>query len=79
MRLHQIRKLAVREAQRRLSADADPLDIAELAVEIIDEWRAEAAHDREQFGEVEDTPCFENGRDNCNDWGTGEGQFHGRM
>jgi len=27
----------------------------------------------------DDTPCLEDGRDNCNDWGTGEGQFHGRM
>lgn len=27
----------------------------------------------------EDTPCLEDGRDNCNDAGTGEGRFHGRI
>lgn len=26
-----------------------------------------------------DSPCLEDGVDNCNDWGTGEGRFHGRM
>lgn len=27
----------------------------------------------------EDTPCLESGRDNCDDAGTGEGRFHGRI
>jgi hypothetical protein len=29
--------------------------------------------------DVDDTPSLEDGRDNCNDAGTGEGQWHGRM
>jgi hypothetical protein len=29
--------------------------------------------------EHDDTPHLEDGRDNCNDAGTGEGQYHGRM
>jgi hypothetical protein len=28
---------------------------------------------------AEDSPCIEHGRHNCNDAGTGEGQFHGRI
>lgn len=39
----------------------------------------ERAEDVEFFGEPEDTPRLESGRDNCDDWGTGEGQFHGRV
>jgi hypothetical protein len=27
----------------------------------------------------EDSPCIEDGVDNCNDAGTGEGQYHGRI
>lgn len=27
----------------------------------------------------EDSPSIEDGRDNCNDHGTGEGQYHGRI
>jgi hypothetical protein len=27
----------------------------------------------------EDTPCLEDGVDNCNDSGTGEGRYHGRI
>lgn len=43
------------------------------------EWVRDAAVDREMFGEPEDTPCIEAGVHNCNDYGTGEGQFHGRI
>lgn len=43
------------------------------------DWYAEAAEDREIHGTPEDTPCLESGRDNCDDAGTGEGQYHGRM
>ncbi len=27
----------------------------------------------------EDSPCIEDGVHNCNDWGTGEGRYHGRI
>lgn len=39
----------------------------------------DAACDLDEFDYPEDTPCLEQGVHNCNDWGTGEGQFHGRM
>ena len=38
------------------------------------DWCAEAVYERETFGQ-EDTPCLEN----CDDAGTGEGCYHGRM
>lgn len=28
---------------------------------------------------IEDTPCLEDGVDNCDDAGTGEGRWHGRI
>ena len=28
---------------------------------------------------IEDTPCIEAGVHNCDDWGTGEGAYHGRI
>jgi hypothetical protein len=34
---------------------------------------------RDPLDATEDTPCLEDGRDNCNDHGTGEGRFHGRI
>ena len=71
-------KLAIREAKRQFP-DATPDELAEAAIEILEDWRAEAKRDREEFGDPEDTPCLEPGRDNCDDWGTGEGQFHGRI
>lgn len=35
--------------------------------------------DRPARTDVDDSPSLEDGVDNCNDAGTGEGQFHGRM
>lgn len=71
-------RLALQEAQRRCpDVDADQLD--DEVDSILSEWSAEAAHDREVFGEPDDTPCLESGRDNCDDYGTGEGRYHGRM
>jgi hypothetical protein len=58
-------------AQRRFP-DLSSEEIDEMA----EEWCADAAADREY---IEDTPCLENGRDNCDDWGTGEGRYHGRF
>lgn len=42
----------------------------EEANHIVDDWYADAT---EEFRE--DTPCVEH----CDDWGTGEGRFHGRI
>lgn len=68
-------RLAFEEARRRYP-DASVKELDDEVNDIMSEWAAESAHDRES---LEDTPCLEDGRDNCNDWGTGEGQFHGRM
>jgi hypothetical protein len=54
-------------------------DLDEAVDELMCDWAAEAAHDREAFGDPDDTPYLEPGRDNCDDWGTGEGRFHGRV
>lgn len=35
--------------------------------------------DADDFEPPDDTPCLEDGRDNCDDAGTGEGRWHGRM
>jgi hypothetical protein len=37
-----------------------------------------AQNDEDRFI-PDDTPCLEDGRDNCDDAGTGEGRWHGRM
>lgn len=39
------------------------------------EYQAEAEYERETFGGPEDAPSVAN----CDDAGTGEGRFHGRM
>ena len=41
--------------------------------------RRERADDTEFFGEPHDTQRLEPGVHNCDNWGTGEGQFHGRV
>lgn len=43
--------------------------------DILYDWAAEAAHDRELNGEPYDTPSVAH----CDDWGSGEGRYHGRM
>lgn len=53
--------------------------IEEAIEEELDMEAADRAEQREIDGEPEDTPCIEAGHDNCDDWGTGEGQFHGRI
>lgn len=57
---------------KRLHPDLDDEDARDLA----HDWLSERARDLET---QEDSPCLEDGVDNCNDWGTGEGQFHGRI
>ena len=71
-------RLALREAQRCYPGQpAEELD--DEVNDILSNWEAESASDREMFGEPEDSPCLEGGRDNCDNYGTGEGQFHGRI
>lgn len=69
---------ALAEVQRKYP-ELSGSDLDEAVDELIQDWAAEDAHDRECFGDPDDTPHLESGRHNCDDWGTGEGQFHGRM
>lgn len=65
---------ATQEALRRdptLTSDA----LQDEVQDILFDWAAEEAHDREINGEPDDTPCVAH----CDDWGTGEGRYHGRM
>ena len=55
-------------------ADIQAMVEDELADEDYEAARDLAEH-REMFGYPEDTPCLQS----CDDCGTGEGQFHGRM
>jgi hypothetical protein len=65
---------ALREAQRRYP-DSSPEDLEDEVSDILVDWEVEAAQDRELRGIPEDTStaC------NCDDWGTGEGAYHGRI
>ena len=65
---------ALAQVQRKFP-DLEGDDLDEAVDELLHDWAAEAAHDRELYGEPEDTPCLAN----CDDWGTGEGRFHGRI
>ena len=62
-----------RDAQR-FNIEYTPEERAEAAQDLFGEWMAEYAHEREQ---MEDTPCLENFH--CDDAGTGEGRYHGRI
>jgi hypothetical protein len=70
--------LALAEVKRKYP-DLQGAELAEAVDELLHDWAAEDAHYRAAYGEPNDTPSLEEGRDNCNDWGTGEGQFHGRI
>lgn len=68
------RKLAAARAwAARRNPDALPDELDEIARDVLADWEAEAAHEREVNG-IEDTPCLES----C-DEGTGEGRYHGRI
>jgi len=72
----------VRKAERQvreMNSDLSSADFDGLVQQVLEDWAIERAHSLEAYGEPEDTPCFETGRDNCDDWGTGEGQYHGRI
>lgn len=64
-----------REHVLRRSPDIDPDLLEEEIDQLLDDWRVESAQDRDLYGEPEDTPTVEN----CDDWGTGEGRYHGRI
>lgn len=68
------RALAIVTARSPEESDGDVL--AGEADALVQEWEDDA---RAAAKDHDDTPCLEDGRDNCNDHGTGEGQFHGRM
>jgi hypothetical protein len=44
----------------------------DAALDALDDWQRDAAERRES---IEDTPSI----DNCDDAGTGEGRYHGRI
>lgn len=71
---------ALRQAARnldRIRLEGEPPataeELAEEAQEVLARWEEEAAHECEQFGGPEDTPCLQS----CDLWGTGEGRYHG--
>ena len=66
-------RLALQDAQRRFPG-VPAADLDDEVNEILRDWAADAAR-----GLPEDSPCLEAGRDNCDDFGTGEGRFHGRF
>lgn len=74
MNLQQMRRAAQREAAYQLRGSSCD-EINERADEIMDGWICEARREAAERGEPEDTPCVEH----CDDWGTGEGRYHGRM
>ena len=71
-------RLALEKA-RRDNPGASDKDLDHDVDEILSDWARDRAEQAEVFGEPEDTPCLEDGRDNCDDWGTGEGRYHGRI
>lgn len=77
---HSLKMIRSAEAEvRRTCPDLDPDDFDDAVEDQLQEWEADAAEDREILGIPDDTPCLERGCHNCDDYGTGEGQFHGRM
>lgn len=69
-------RLALAEVQRKYP-EISGSDLDEAVDELIQDWAAEDAHDREVYGDPEDTFSLEG--HHCDDWGTGEGRFHGRI
>ena len=64
------------QARRQLKSDATLEEFDELVDEILQDWN----RDSSLFSDsLEDTYCIEAGRDNCDDWGTCEGRYHGRI
>lgn len=78
MGMSKLLREAQKEAQRQNPGVA-LADLDEEVDEILHDWQCDMAEDREINGEPEDTFCIEAGRNNCDDWGTGEGRYHGRF
>ena len=64
---------AVIRERYRLSPELDQSNFYEQVEDLVAQWLSDPGH------EPEDSPRLEPGRDNCDDWGTGEGAHHGRM
>ncbi len=69
------REEAIARLRAQGEAAATEQEISEGMADVLREWAADAALDRELYGEPDDTPCLQS----CDDWGTGEGRYHGRM
>lgn len=80
------------ERRARITRDilsSDPTisdaDLADAVDDAIADAEFDDHADREELRALgrlpgqEDSPCIENGVDNCDDAGTGEGRYHGRM
>lgn len=70
------RRIRVEKAVR---AYVEPGEAEEVIKALVEDWIQDelADEDREFYGVPEDTPCLEGFH--CDDHGTGEGRFHGRM
>lgn len=64
----------IRSASPTLEAE-DPAGFAGAVDDLLDDWECEAAQERAERGIPEDSPTVAN----CDDWGTGEGRYHGRI
>ena len=72
---NKLRRMALAEA-RRMNPGYSSEDLQDEVEDILRDWAREAAHDAELRG---DTEHLENGVHNCDDFGTGEGRYHGRI
>lgn len=71
--------------EREVREYVEPSESEETILALVEDWIADEladedydrACDRELCGEPEDTPCLEGFH--CDDAGTGEGRFHGRI
>lgn len=72
-------KIAREEAIARLRAEGEAApteqEISDRMADILSDWAADAALRRELYGEPEETESIAH----CDDYGTGEGRFHGRI
>jgi hypothetical protein len=69
------REEAIARLRAQGEAAATEQEIGEEMATVLGEWAADAALDRELYGEPDETSSIES----CDTWGTGEGRYHGRM
>ena len=67
--------LAQSQARRQLKSNCSLEEFDDLVEEMLHDWQMDEA----QGIATPYTDYIESGRDNCDDWGTGEGAFHGRF